>query len=176
MEEKALIAGCKRGNSNARQLLYITYAPSMLNVCRRYVNCTETAQDILHDGFIRIFGNIGTYRGEGSFAGWIRRIFVTTALEYLRQYEKMKCCCIPIEECNCLEDELTPSIISKLSVDELYASIAELPSGYRTVFNMYAIEGYSHSEIADRLHIKEKSSQSQLVRARKILQMKNIRK
>ncbi len=167
--EQSLINGCLKGDPKAQRLLYITYAPVMLGVCRRYVNDPDTAQDLLQEGFIKLFTHIGSYKGEGSLGGWMRRIFVTTSLEYLRQNDIARLS-IPIEDCPGVEDDINPSVLSKLSADELYDCIAHLPAGYGTIFNLYVVEGYSHSEIADMLNIKESTSQSQLTRARKILQ------
>lgn len=145
------------------------YAPKMLGVCRRYVDDIETSQDLLQEGFVKVFGKIDTYKGEGVFAGWIRRIFVNTSLEYLRKNSSMKFS-VAIEECKNIEDEFNTSVLSELTTEDLLNCVAQLPIGYRTVFNLYAIEGYSHNEIAEMLNIKESSSQSQLTRARKILQ------
>lgn len=172
MNEQDLIEGCKKKDPISQRKLYTAYAPKMMSVCCRYLNDRDTAKDILQDGFIKVFTRIGTYTGEGSFAGWMKRIFVTTALEYLRHNDSMKFT-VPLDEYINVEDEINTSVLSQLSADDLMDQISKLPSGCRTVFNMYAIEGYSHNEIAKMLKIKENSSQSQLVRARKILQ-KNI--
>ncbi len=169
MNELDFIFGCKENDPKSQRLLFEKYAPRMLSICRRYVTDFETAQDLLQEGFIKVFTKIETYSGEGSFAGWMQRIFVTTSLEYLRRNNMMKDR-ISIDECENIEDEIHPSVLSKLTTDDLLECIRQLPSGYRTVFNLYAIEGYSHSEIAKMLSISESSSQSQLVRARKILQ------
>ena len=126
----------------------------------------------MQEGFIKVFAKIGTYKGEGSFAGWIRKIFVNTSLEYLRKNSCVKFY-IPVDECVNLEDDFNVSALSKLNTDDLLACIEELPVGYRTVFNLYAIEGYSHTEISEILNIKESTSQSQLMRAKRILQ-KNV--
>lgn len=172
MNDLELIAGCKRRDRKAQRELYTVYAPGMMSVCHRYVNDPATAQDLLQDGFVKVFTKIDTYSGEGSFAGWVRRIFVTTSLEYLRNNGFLKSS-VPIEESGPVEDDVNISIMSQLTAKELLACIASLPAGYRTVFNLYAIEGYSHNEIAEMLNIKESSSQSQLARARRILQ-KNV--
>ncbi len=169
MDENELIAGCKRRNPQSQRTLYQVYAPKMMSVCFRYVNNRNVAQDLLQDGFVKVFTKIDTYTGEGVFAGWIRRIFVTTSLEYLRKNESIMFR-VSLDECENIEDEGIASILSQLTADDLLACIGKLPLGYRTVFNLYAIEGYSHSEIAEILKIKENSSQSQLARARKILQ------
>lgn len=147
----------------------MTYAPKMMSVCYRYLNDTDTAKDLLQEGFVKVFTKIDTYTGEGSFAGWVRRIFVTTSLEYLRKNGQMKLN-VPLDEYEYIEDNINTSALNQLSAEDLLACIAKLPSGCRAVFNLYAIEGYSHSEIAKMLNIKESSSQSQLSRARRMLQ------
>lgn len=173
MSEQELIVGCKRNDPMSQRMLYTTYAPKMMSVCCRYVSDRDIAKDILQDGFVKVFTKIGTYTGDGAFAGWIKRIFVTTSLEYLRQNDSMRLV-VPLDEYENIEDEVNISVLSQMSADDLMNYIAKLPSGCRTVFNLYAIEGYSHSEIAKMLKIKENSSQSQLLRARRILQ-KNIK-
>ena len=169
MEEKQLIEGCVRGESRARQALYELYAPAMLSVCQRYVGNRQTAQDLLHDGFVKLFTKIHSYRGTGSFDGWVRRIFVTTALEYLRRNKVMQQG-DGIEKASHLEVEPDVSLFENLSPDNLFALIARLPYRCRTIFNMYAIEEYTHSEIAKELKINEGTSRSQYARARQLLQ------
>lgn len=171
-DECNIIAGCRKRDPRAQRLLYSMYASKMLGICKRYACDTEIAQDILQDGFIKVFDKIATYKGEGAFAGWIRRIFVNTSLEYLRKNSCMKFS-VPVDECLNLEDDFNVSALSKLNTDDLLACIEELPVGYRTIFNLYAIEGYSHTEIAEMLRIKESTSQSQLMRAKRLLQ-KNV--
>ena len=171
-DEENLIAGCIEGKPRAQKELFEQYASVMLSVCVRYVNDRETAKDILQDGFIKIYSKIDTYSGTGSFAGWIRRIFVTTALEYLRQNDALKQSASIEEYSNSIVDEKI-TVLDKISADDLLDCISRLPEGYRTVFNLYAIEGYSHSEIAGMLGISESTSRSQYMRARNILQ-KNV--
>ena len=154
MDEQLLIDGCMRGESWARKELYEQYAPAMMSVCMRYVGDRETARDLLQDGFVKIFTKIRSYSGSGAFGGWIRRIFVTVGLD---GYD------------DSLED-INYSVLDRLSADDLLACVAQLPSGYRTVFNLYAIEGYTHSEIAEMLHVQEATSRSQFIRARNALQ------
>lgn len=169
MDEAQLIAGCKRGDASARKELYERYAPLMLSVCMRYVNDREVARDLLQDGFIKIYTKIGDYAATGAFGGWIRRVFVTTALEYLRASERQRQELSLDEARDGLED-VNYSVLDRLSADDLMGCIARLPAGYRTVFNLYAIEGYSHSEIAQMLHIREVTSRTQFIRARATLQ------
>ncbi|MDL2221000.1 sigma-70 family RNA polymerase sigma factor [Parabacteroides sp. OttesenSCG-928-N08] len=169
MEEQLLITGCRRGESWARKQIYEKYAPSMMSLCVRYVNDKETARDLMQDGFVKIFTKIHTYTGEGAFGGWIRRIFVTTALEYLRSKEVMTMY-MSIDNVSNLMVAVDNSIMEQLSANDLMDCIGKLPPGYRTVFNMYAIEGYSHKEIAQMLGINESTSRTQFIRARYSLQ------
>lgn len=171
MNEEMLIAGLRRGDPAARKKLYELYAPAMMSVCVRYAGNRETARDLLQDGFIKVFTKIPTYAATGAFGGWVRRIFVTTALEYLRKEQAH-----PDVDVDAYEDSLEDvnySALDKLSADELLACVARLPVGYRTIFNLYAIEGYSHGEIAGMLHIREVTSRTQFIRARNALQ-KNV--
>ncbi|MDD4967835.1 MAG: sigma-70 family RNA polymerase sigma factor [Paludibacter sp.] len=171
-DEEQLIAGCKDGKARAQKEIFEQYASAMLSVCVRYVNDRETAKDILQEGFIKLYTKIDTYSGIGSFAGWVRRIFVTTALEYLREHDALKQSMSIDDYSNSIIDNDT-TVLDKISADDLLGCIARLPDGYRTVFNLYAIEGYSHTEIGDMLGISESTSRSQFMRARKILQ-KNV--
>ena len=171
MSEQKLIKGCKGGESWAQKQLYERYASAMMSVCVRYTGNRESARDLLHDGFIKIFTKINTYTGIGSFSGWVRKVFVTTALESLRANSALKFSA-DIEEFNDLEDA-NISAFEQLSANDLLACIAQLPDGFRTIFNLHAIEGYSHVEIAQMLNIQESTSRSQYYRARQILQ-KNV--
>ncbi|MDR1682871.1 MAG: sigma-70 family RNA polymerase sigma factor [Candidatus Symbiothrix sp.] len=165
-----LISGCKSRNSIARKLLYERFAPAMLGICVRYLGDKETARDILHEGFIKVFTKIDSYSGAGSFEGWMRKIFVTTALEYLRSVKNWRINSVDLSMLNDVCDNF--SIVEQLSAEEILKCIDELPVGFKTVFNLYAIEGYSHAEIAQMLHIQEASSRSQFARARQLLQLK----
>ena len=171
-DEEQLIAGCKEGKPWAQKEIFERYSGVMLSVCVRYVTERETARDILQDGFIKLYTKIDTFSGSGSFSGWIRRIFVTTSLEYLRQNDALKLRASIEEYGNSIPDN-DATVLDKISADDLMECISKLPDGYRTVFNLYAIEGYSHPEIAEMLGINESTSRSQFMRARKILQ-KNV--
>jgi len=169
-DEQQIVAGCKKNESWARKKLYELYAPAMLGVCVRYTNNYETAKDVLHEGFIKVFTKIDSYTNEGSFGGWMRRVFVTTALESLRSDNAWQHTdAIDYEE---RIETVETSVVEKLSAEEILKCISELPKGYQLVFNMYAIEGYSHAEIAKMLNIKEGSSRSQFAHARQLLQNK----
>jgi RNA polymerase sigma-70 factor (ECF subfamily) len=171
-DEQEIIEGCKAGEAWAQKAIFELYSPAMMSVCVRYVNDRETARDLLQDGFIKVFTKIDSYSGTGAFAGWVRRIFVTTALEHLRQNDALKQS-TDIEVFENKFEDADVSVIEKISADDVMKCIANLSDGYRTVFNLYAIEGYSHAEIAEIMGISEVTSRSQFMRARKILQ-KNI--
>ena len=141
----------------------------MMSVCWRYAGDAETAKDLLQDGFIKLFTKLDMYAGTGSFAGWVRRVFVTTCLEYLRQKTALKMS-NPIDDSEYNIPESDVSVIDKISADELMTLIAGLPETSRMVFNMFVIEGYSHAEIAEILDITEVNSRTLFLRARKSLQ------
>ena len=168
MTEKQLIKRCRQHDRVAQQKLYEKYAPVMLSICMRYVKDYHVACDLMHDGFITVYSKIGDFRSEGSFEGWMRRIFVNTALEALRKNDLLR----NGVELDALEpqQEADYSAVEKISADELMELIAQLPPGFRTVFNMFAIEGYSHREIAETLNINESTSRSQYTRAKRLLQ------
>ncbi len=166
-----IIEGCLRNERAAQQRLYDKYASRMLAVCYRYVGDKETALDLMHDGFIKIFGNLKQYNAEGAFEAWMRKVFVNVSLEYLRRNDVLRGS-DDVEEDAFWLDNGDISVIEKMSADEIMQLIHELPIGFRTVFNMYVIEGYSHAEIGKRLGINEASSRSQFSRARAILQEK----
>ena len=159
MNELQLIEGCRKGERRAQKELYDAYSRKMMGVCLRYVNDRETARDLLQDGFVKIFTSMDSYTGSGSFEGWMRKIFVNCALEYLRKSDVLR-------------EAIQPdsSAISDMSAAELMNLVKELPVGFRTVFNMFAIEGYSHKEISEMLNITESTSRSQYTRAKQLLQ------
>src|SRR5687768_7707093 len=162
-----LIEGCIRGDRKMQYELYQRYAPKMYGVCLRYAANAEEAEDILQEGFIKVFRKIGSYRGDGSFEGWIRRIFVNTAIEHFRKKSYLQ----PIteQEESSIEGKYV-SVLDSLAENDIIKLIQQLSPGYRTVFNMYVIEGYTHKQIADVLKISEGTSKSQLSRAKLILQ------
>lgn len=142
----------------------------MMSVCMRYAGNRESAEDLLQEGFIKIFTAIDSYTGSGSFEGWIRRIIVNTALEFLRKTDILKGA-IDADDPTVIS-EPDYSAVDQISADELMELIASLPAGFRTVFNMYAVEGYSHKEIGEALGIGESTSRSQYTRAKQLLQKK----
>jgi len=169
MEERRLIEGCVRGDSLAQKTIYELYAPAMMSVCQRYVCNRETARDLLHDGFVKLFTKIHAYSGAGSFAGWMRKIFVTTALEHLRHNDVLRNS-VDVENIGDQCEENDISFFEHLSTNDLMTCVARLPDKYRTVFNLHAIEGFTHVEIAAELGINENTSRTQYARARQLLQ------
>jgi RNA polymerase sigma factor (sigma-70 family) len=165
--EKELIHSCIKGNRNSQRLLYEQFSAKMFALCLRYAKDRMEAEDFLQEGFIKIFTNLGQYKFEGSFEGWVRRIMVTTALQHLRKDKQQAEYELP-ENHLAVADEY--DVTDKLSADELMAQIQSLPTGYRTVFNLYILEEFSHKEIAAELGISEGTSKSQLARARVFLQ------
>lgn len=156
-----------REDRHCQQELFRRYAGKMLAVCARYTRHEMEAEDILQDAFVKVFDNIGKFEFKGSFEGWIRRIVINTAL---KNYSKKSFKQEQIGLENQPELPMEPDIYKHLDEEALLTLIAKLPEGYRLVFNLYAIEGYSHREIADMVGIQESTSRSQLVKARKMLQ------
>ncbi len=165
--EDELLNGCKKRNPHAQKRLYETYSSKMYAISYRYVKDSMEAEDVLVTAFTKIFERIDQFKNEGSFEGWIRRVVVNEALTHLRRNRSMY-----VEtELEAADREPDYSSISDhLEAEDLMHMIQELPSGYRMVFNLYAIDGYSHKEIAEQLDISENTSKSQLSRARAYLQ------
>lgn len=163
-----LISRCKRGDHGAQRELYDRYAGKMLAVTRRYVKSLEDAEEVLSNTFIKLFERIDQFRGEGSFEGWLRKIAVREALNFIR-YKKNLFVEVEDEHLDYLHHQ---PVQSQFEVDELMRMIEDLPLGYRTVFNLYAIEGYTHQDISEMLGISEGTSKSQLLKARRQLQDK----
>lgn len=172
MNEEQIVAGCKKQDRMAQKALYEQYSRVLFGICLRYCKDPESAQDLLQDGFIKVFASIKSFEGKGSFEGWLKRIFVNMALENIRKDKKLIQLTDDIQnypESQELTDNEDISVIPEV---ELLKMIQELPKGYAMVFNLYAIEDYSHKEIAEMLDISESTSRSQYVRARQILQQK----
>lgn len=170
MENDELLEGCLRKQARAQKLLYEKFSGAMMGICLRYLDSREEAQDVLQEGFIKVFKNIGSYSGKGSFEGWIKKIMVNTALDYLRTI-KAERFHLNIEDVD-YKLSKKAGIIENLNAESLLQLIQTLPLGYRTIFNMYAIEGYSHKEISVQLGISVNTSKSQYSRAKTILQKK----
>ena len=165
-----LIESCIKGDRAAQKVLYDRLAPRMFPVCIRYVGERELAEDVLQDGFVTLFTRLRDFKGEGSFEGWARKIFVTTALMELRRKDALKMS-EDLETVRGMKAEATTQL-QNIGYKDLMKLITQLPPGFRTVFNMYAIEGYSHKEIAETLGITETTSRTQFSRARLWLQNK----
>lgn len=167
MTEKELIKGCLRDDARCQREVFQRYAGTMMVVCLRYARHRLEAEDLLQEAFIRVFDNLHRFEFKGSFEGWIRRIVINTALKNFqrKQYSQEQ---IGLEHVP--ETSQEPVAYTQLGEQELLAMIAKLPEGYRLIFNLYAIEGYSHKEIAEALNIQESTSRSQLLKARKLLQ------
>lgn len=163
LSEKILIEGCLKNKSAAQKELYERYSPKMFTICLRYIKEVNEAEDVLITGFMKVFEKLGQFQFQGSFEGWIRKIIVNEALGYLRQHKTLF---IEVDIEKAAKEFQVPDLLEE---EDLMVMIQNLPVGYRTIFNLYAIEGYSHKEIADLMGINESTSKSQLCRARSIL-------
>ena len=164
-EEQNLIGLAAQNNRHAQQQIYTRFSPKMLSVCRQYIKDIHQAEDVMITAFMKVFVNLKNFESKGSFEGWIRRIMVNESISFIRAQKKV----------SFLEDEYYKedgfnNIESNLSVEDIQSLIDRLPEGYKMIFNLYAIEGYKHKEIAEMLGINEGTSKSQLSHARKMLQ------
>ncbi|MEI7734880.1 MAG: sigma-70 family RNA polymerase sigma factor [Ferruginibacter sp.] len=174
MTEELLLAGCLKNNAVAQEALYSRFSPRMLGVCYRFAKNREDAEDMLQEGFIKVFTQIHQYRNEGALEGWIRRIIVHTCINHLKKNKKFADSLDIIHAHSIhVNHEMIPSIMQAKQVVEC---IRMLPLGYRTVLNLYAIEGFPHKEIAAMLDIEESTSRSQYTRAKAMLEEILIRK
>jgi RNA polymerase sigma factor (sigma-70 family) len=165
--EEELIKGCIREDRHCQQEVFRLYAGKMLSLCMRYSRHYMEAEDNLQDAFIKVFDNIHKFQFKGSFEGWIRRIVINTALKKHNK-KSYKNEIVGME--NFPDSAADPDVYAHLGEETLLKLIAKLPTGYRVVFNLYAIDGYSHKEIADMLGVGESTSRSQLAKARSMLQ------
>jgi RNA polymerase sigma factor (sigma-70 family) len=165
--EESLVAGCRKQDPRAQQQVYERWSGLMLAVCMRYIKDRDEAESTMLNGFYKVFDRIGQFSGEGSFEGWIRRIMVNEALTYIRRNQQAM---MMVEADEALGEVSYESASQQLEAEDLMQLIREMPEGYRTVFNLIAIEGYSHKEVAEQLGISENTSKSQLNRARNYLQ------
>jgi len=172
LTEKELIAACKKGDRKAQKALYDRYASVLLGIARRYVKNTEDAEDVLVEGFFKIMTKLDMYSGNGSFEGWMKRIVVNESLMFLRKRGSFKAD-VELENVDAKDDT---NIEDDLLASDILNVLDDLPTGYRTVFNMYVIEGYKHREIAEILNISINTSKSQLILAKKKMQvlLKNL--
>jgi RNA polymerase sigma-70 factor (ECF subfamily) len=167
MTDEQLVYGCVNGDPVAQKALYQRFARKMMSICMRYAGDRDQAQDMLQDGFVKVFQKIGHYRADGPLGGWIARTMVNTALDHLRR-NKPYDHSVDLSEAEHLHQE-DATVLGSMTTEELMALIQSLPAGYRTVFNLFVIEGYPHKEIADMLGISENTSKSQFMKARAYL-------
>ena len=163
-EEHEIIKLAIDNNRQAQQMIYSRFAPKMLSVCRQYIKDLHHAEDLMITAFMKVFVNLKNFEHKGSFEGWIRRIIINECISYIRAKKK-----VSFLEDEYYHEESFNDVESNFSVDDIQFLIDSLPEGYRMIFNLYAIEGYKHQEIADMLGISEGTSKSQLYHARKML-------
>lgn len=168
-DDYQLVRECLAGQRSAQQALYEKYKAKMFGVCLRYAKSRETAEDMLLDGFMKVFRDLGQFQFKGSLEGWIRKVVVNTALMHLRKKHRNDFQLVD-NELVMERLEVQPVVLENIRVEAIIAQIQQLPIGYQTIFNLFAIEGFSHKEIAERLGIKESTSRSQYTRARRLLQ------
>ena len=161
-----LIEKASKNHRDAQQVLYQTHAPKMLSICRFYIKDLQQAEEVLLNGFFKIFKQLETFKNEGSFEGWMRKIMVRESISYLRKKKQLE---FSAEDMGLYEKPIIHDT-TELDIEEVQLLIDKLPQGYRVVFIMFAIEGYKHSEISTLLEISESTSKSQLFKARKLLQ------
>ncbi|MCG1037247.1 RNA polymerase sigma factor [Polaribacter sargassicola] len=169
-KEKSLIKKAIDNNREAQQQLFEQFSPKMLGVCRQYVKDLHHAEDLLLQGFLKVFTNLHKFKHEGSFEGWIRRIMVNTCISYLRKKN-----IVDLSDEDFVFNDAATESLENTTVEDIQLLIDQLPEGYKMVFNLFAIEGYKHSEIALQLGISESTSKSQLFKARKLLQQNYIK-
>ena len=166
ISESDLIEGCRAGDRKMQEMLYQRFSGKMFSVCLRYSGNNDDAQDLLQEGFIKIYKNLDKYRGDGSFEGWIRRIFVNTSIEHYRKKSALQKAIDPAEV---MVEDKEWNVLDDLAEGDIIKLIQQLSPGYKLVFNMHVIEGYSHKEIGEILGINEGTSKSQLARAKTVL-------
>ena len=167
--ESSLIAACLKGDRKSQKALYTQYSPKFFSICLKYTKNQMDAEDVLQEGFIKLFKNLDKFKGEGSFEGWMRRIFVNCAIENLRRRK------LETSDCDLFENTISdrqPTALDNLYKKDILKTSDTLSNGYKTVFHLYAVEGYSHQEIAQQLGITESTSKSQFCRAKVILRTK----
>ncbi len=163
--EADLIQGCIKGKKRAQEQMYKLHAPKMFSICMRYIKSQENAEECLSNAFVNVFNKIGTKREESSLEGWIRKIIVNECLQFIR---KQKSDYLYLDDLS--KEPYQEEIPVHVETDQIFEAIRQLPSGYRTIFNLYAIENYKHIEIAEQLNISVGTSKSQYSKAKKMLQ------
>ncbi len=167
--EEELVKGCINGDRKYQELLYLKFSRKMMGICYRYSNKKEDAEDLLQDAFIKVYSRLHQFRQEGSLEGWIRKIVLSTIYDSFRKKRFL----VVLSDINSAEEtEEAPDLFPEVDFEQLIEAIRNLSPGYRTVFNMYAVEGYTHKEIANLLGISTGTSKSQYSAARKSLQKK----
>ncbi len=165
MDLERNISLIRKGDRKAQKELYEHYSPTLFGICRRYLKQTADAEDVFLNGMFKIFDNINKFKGDGSFEGWMKRIMVNESLMHIRKHKKLNL----VVEWTQIDKAADPVVYSDLAEEELKKLILDLPDGYRTIFNLYVLEGYKHKEIAEELGISINTSKSQLILARKKL-------
>jgi len=175
LTEQELIQGCRANRQEFQKALFDLYAGKMMALCNRYTSDRHLAQDMLQEGFIRVFKYIHQFRGDGSFEGWMRRIFASVAV---RELKRNKVSFSDIDTAILTEPHVDPDVVSRMTEDEIHELIRSMPVGYRTVFNLHVIEGYSHEEIAKIMNIQASTSRVQLMKAKQFMKalIANIKK
>ncbi len=168
LSDDDLIRGCRENDRRSQEMLYRRYALALYNLCRIYESDRDEAKDILQEAFIKIYKNISSYESDGSFKGWMKKIITNTAIDHFRKNHG-EAQFIPIENVIQLSSDEEP-VSSVLAREDIISQVNRLPFGARMIFQLYAIEGYSHKEIAKRLHISVGTSKSQISRAKQLLQ------
>lgn len=168
MSDEELVQRCVRKEAQAQEYLFKTFSSRMLGICTRYSDSIEEAEDIMQEGFIKIFHKLDTFKHNGSLEGWMKRIMINTALDLFRKNKNFKYT-IDIETIE-YTAETNQHVLESMGAKDLLKIIKAMPKGFRTIFNLYAIEGYAHKEIANMLEITESTSKSQYSRARAYLQ------
>jgi RNA polymerase sigma factor (sigma-70 family) len=171
MSEQQIIEGCARHERKAQKVLYEKYSRLLMGVCMRYASNKAEAEDILQDSFLKIFFRIGEYSGTGSFAGWLRKVVANTAITHYHVNLKYRYY-VEIEEYVSVESGVAGFDEDFFTSEELFTVLGELPRGYRMIFNLYAVEGYKHKEIAEMMGIDTNTSKSQYSRARAVIRHK----
>lgn len=171
---KEILEGCIKGESSAQRKLFDLYSRLLLGICNRYASSIEEAEDVMQEGFVKIFLNIKEFKGEGSLVAWMRRIMINTAITHYHKMRKHRYH-DDLDEVKETKFEDYQWEESEFSREELFNIIQRMPDGYRMVFNLYAVEGYKHREIADIMNIDENTSKSQYSRARRWLQKRLLK-
>lgn len=166
MTDKELIVQCQKGSRRAQKALYDRFSPTLYSTCLRYCRNEADAQDALQEGFTRVFKNLDRYNYSGSLEGWMRRIVINCSLTLIKKRNKH----LAVEAKDYMAADLRPSPIDDMGAEEIHELVRSLPDGYRTVFNLNVVEGYSHKEIAEMLGCGESTSRTQLLKARRMLQ------